>query len=60
MLSPEHIRRMGQICVTGPDKVLPVNMQWRQGYHRVFTTGWRMPSAFGHFGWGVQEPGVIR
>lgn len=52
LLSPEHIRRMGQICVTGPDKVLPVNMQWRQGYHRVFTTGWRMPSAFGHFGWG--------
>ncbi len=52
LLSPQRVKAMGRIQVDGADKVLPVNMKWRLGYHRVFSTGARLPSAFGHFGWG--------
>ncbi len=36
----------------GPDLVLVLPMQWRLGYHRVFTRHGSPPMAFGHFGFG--------
>jgi CubicO group peptidase (beta-lactamase class C family) len=36
----------------GPDLVLVMPMQWRLGYHRVFTRRGSLPMGFGHFGFG--------
>jgi CubicO group peptidase (beta-lactamase class C family) len=36
----------------GMDQVLVAPMEWRLGYHRVFTSRGPVPSAFGHFGFG--------
>lgn len=52
LLSPERVRRMGEVQSTRRDKVVHLPMKWRLGYHRVFTTGPRTPNAFGHFGYG--------
>jgi CubicO group peptidase (beta-lactamase class C family) len=52
ILSPQRVREMGQIQSRRIDRVVPIPMHWRLGFHRVFTTGPRTPNAFGHFGWG--------
>ena len=43
LLSHVHSRKI--------DKVVPIPMHWRLGYHRVFSFGIRAPEAFGHFGY---------
>lgn len=36
----------------GLDHVLVIPMEWRLGFHRVFTSRGVLPMAFGHFGFG--------
>jgi len=50
LMSPQRVREISQIQSRKVDRVVPIPMHWRLGYHRVFTTGPRTPHAFGHFG----------
>jgi CubicO group peptidase (beta-lactamase class C family) len=52
LLSPAHVRTMGEVRGRGLDLVLVMPMDWRLGYHRVFTTSGTVGTAFGHFGLG--------
>jgi CubicO group peptidase (beta-lactamase class C family) len=52
LLSPETISRASEIQTFRPDRVLMLPMHWRLGYHSAFTSRGRIPSAFGHFGYG--------
>jgi CubicO group peptidase (beta-lactamase class C family) len=52
LLSPERIPVISEVQRQGRDHVLVVPMDWRLGYHRVFTTRGPVPTAFGHFGFG--------
>ena len=52
ILSSQRVREIGKIQSRRVDRVVPLPMHWRLGFHRVFTTGPRTPDAFGHFGWG--------
>ena len=52
ILSGATIREASTIQNMRRDKVVPIPMRWRLGYHRVFTTGPKTPHAFGHFGYG--------
>lgn len=52
LLSEETVDAAATVHGHGPDLVLVVPMDWRLGYHRVFTTRGTVGSAFGHFGFG--------
>lgn len=52
VLSGRTVAEMAKVQRKGPDLVLVVPMDWRLGYHRVFTTRGPLPRAFGHFGFG--------
>jgi CubicO group peptidase (beta-lactamase class C family) len=52
LLSEETLRRAAETQTRRLDRVIPVRMHWRLGYHRVFTSRGGVPSAFGHFGYG--------
>ncbi|MFK7894969.1 MAG: serine hydrolase domain-containing protein [Myxococcota bacterium] len=52
LLSRGMIPKMSKLQVKTRDRVIPINMGWRLGYHTAFTTKGRLPSAFGHFGFG--------
>jgi len=52
ILSKETVGRIAQVQRHGLDHVLVVPMDWRLGYHRVFTSRGVPPAAFGHFGFG--------
>jgi CubicO group peptidase (beta-lactamase class C family) len=52
LLSPETVWRAAEVQVHSRDKVIPMRMQWRLGYHAAFTTRGTLSSAFGHFGFG--------
>ncbi len=52
LLSGDRVRIISEVQRRGPDHVLVMPMDWRLGYHRVFTTRGAVPSAFGHFGFG--------
>jgi len=52
LLSAEGVRRVGEEQNRGIGRVIPISMRWRLGYHRVFAVGARVPSGFGHFGFG--------
>ena len=52
LLSPERIRIISEVQRQGRDHVLVMPMDWRLGYHRVFTTRGPVRTAFGHFGFG--------
>lgn len=52
IVSPDRVEQMSEVQNHRRDKVVPIPMKWRLGYHRVFTTGPRTPHAFGHFGFG--------
>ncbi len=52
VVSPERVEAMSQVHGHGPDLVLVMPMDWRLGYHRVFTTSGTVGTAFGHFGLG--------
>ena len=52
VLSAARLRDISKVHSKRLDRVVPIPMHWRLGYHRVFTTGPRTPHAFGHFGFG--------
>lgn len=51
LISPEVFHQLSTIQTHARDMVMPVPMHWRLGYHRVFTLGKRVPTAFGHIGY---------
>jgi CubicO group peptidase (beta-lactamase class C family) len=52
VLSGRTVAEMAKVQRKGPDLVLVVPMDWRLGYHRVFTSRGPLPRALGHFGFG--------
>ncbi len=52
LLSPETVEAASTVHGRGFDLVLVLPMDWRLGYHRVFTSRGTVGSAFGHFGFG--------
>jgi CubicO group peptidase (beta-lactamase class C family) len=52
LLSRGMIPKMSKLQVRSRDRVIPMHMGWRLGYHTAFTSKGRLPSAFGHFGFG--------
>ena len=52
LLSYETIRQASEQQNRGMGRVVPISMQWRLGYHRVFALRARVPGGFGHFGFG--------
>ena len=52
LLSRKTLKQATRLQVRGLDRVIPIPMRWRLGYHPAFAIG-RMPKAsFGHFGYG--------
>lgn len=51
-LSEERIAEMGMVQNTRVDRVVPMAMKWRLGYHRLFSVMGKAPNGFGHFGYG--------
>lgn len=52
LLSGRTVAEMAKVQRQGRDLVLVMPMDWRLGYHRVFTTRGALPRALGHFGFG--------
>ncbi len=52
LLSEDAVRTMGIVQNRRRDRVIPIDMRWRLGYHRVFSLGASAPEAFGHYGYG--------
>ena len=52
LLSAQTLREVVKVYNNQRGDVVPMPMNWRLGYHRVFTTWPRTPYAFGHFGYG--------
>ncbi len=52
LLSADTVRRMGQEQNRGAGLVVPISMRWRLGYHRAFAVRAKVPTGFGHFGFG--------
>lgn len=52
LLSPGAIHKMSRVQVKTADRVLPIRMGWRLGYHTAFTCRGALQSGFGHFGFG--------
>ena len=52
IMSAEHAARLSELQVDQRDYVIKINMKWRLGYHRAFTTGRPAKHSFGHFGFG--------
>lgn len=50
LMSPGRVYRISHVHSRKIDKVVPIPMHWRLGYHRVFSWGVKAPDAFGHFG----------
>lgn len=52
LMSPETVEAASTVYGRGFDLVLVLPMDWRLGYHRIFTSRGTVGSAFGHFGFG--------
>lgn len=52
ILSDQTIGKISRIQLRGRDRVIPLDMQWRLGYHAAFTTKGTLSDGFGHFGFG--------
>lgn len=50
LIKPEVFQRMSQIQYQHRDRIMPIPMHWRLGYHRVLTLGKQVPQGFGHMG----------
>jgi CubicO group peptidase (beta-lactamase class C family) len=50
LTKPEVFQRMSQIQYQHRDRIMPIPMHWRLGYHRVLTLGKHVPQGFGHLG----------
>lgn len=51
LIEPHVFHQLSTIQTHARDMVMPIPMHWRLGYHRVFTLGKRVPTAFGHIGY---------
>ncbi|TCB66196.1 class A beta-lactamase-related serine hydrolase [Acinetobacter sp. ANC 4216] len=49
LIQPEVFQQLSQIQYTRRDRIMPLPMHWRLGYHRVLTLG-KSSSGFGHMG----------
>ena len=52
LFSRNTVRKASRIQTRERDRVLPISMQWRLGYHGAFSSRGRIDGAFGHFGFG--------
>ncbi len=50
-LSDKTFRLLSQVQNQQRDRVMPIPMHWRMGYHRVLTMGKRASKGFGHIGY---------
>lgn len=51
LIQPDIYKRLTQIQNYKRDRVMPIPMNWRLGYHRVLTLGKRSRNGFGHIGY---------
>lgn len=51
-IRPEIVRQAASVQNDGVGRVIPIPLQWRLGYHRVFAWPYKMQQAFGHLGFG--------
>lgn len=49
LIRPEVFKQLSQIQYTRRDRIMPLPMHWRLGYHRILTLG-KSSSGFGHMG----------
>jgi CubicO group peptidase (beta-lactamase class C family) len=52
LLSAQRLAEATRVHSRQRGDVVPMAMNWRLGYHRIFTTWPKTPHAFGHFGYG--------
>ena len=52
ILSEETLQEATRRHIKTVDRVIPVPMNWRLGYHQPFVLARRPPRSFGHFGFG--------
>jgi CubicO group peptidase (beta-lactamase class C family) len=52
LMSYDTVRKASEVQNRTRDRVVPISMRWRLGYHRVFAVRARVPGGFGHFGFG--------
>ncbi len=52
IMQRETIEKAARVQLRGVDKVVPIDMQWRLGYHMAGTTKGIPKGAFGHYGFG--------
>lgn len=50
-IQPEVFAELSKIQSIKRDRVMPIPMKWRLGYHRVITMGKRAKMGFGHMGY---------
>ncbi|OOR88529.1 EstA family serine hydrolase [Moraxella caviae] len=50
LITPEVLADMRKVQIDGMDAVMPANMCWRSGFHRLFTVQ-NAPTAYGHMGY---------
>ena len=51
LIDPVTFKSLSTIQNHGRDRVMPIPMKWRLGYHRVLTLGKRATQGFGHIGY---------
>ena len=51
LIKPEIFKELSTIQSIKRDRVMPIPMKWRLGYHRVITMGKRAKKGFGHIGY---------
>ena len=59
LIRPEVFKELSTIQSYARDRVMPIPMNWRLGYHRIITMGKRAKMALGILVTMVQERGVI-
>ena len=52
LLDPDVLRRATRVQNRTRDRVVPLPMHWRLGYHRVWAMRAKVERGFGHFGYG--------
>lgn len=50
-LSPERVLALSQVQTRQRDRVMPLPMHWRLGYHRVLSFGKQAPQGLSHIGY---------
>lgn len=50
LIRPGVFEQLSSVQTTSRDRVMPIPMHWRLGYHRILTMGKRAPHGFGHVG----------